>query len=303
MTGGNPVEIRFLNLRPDQLEPYVSGLRALEYDIEYPIADGADSFRIDHGPLYHPFFSTMGEAQIVVGLDGDRVVATMAGVLREGLLCGRTTHVMYGADMKVAKSHRGQGIPRKMLMFALGKLLREPRGTSWRYAYVAAMRGAKGDVMRTVSGLHPAKLAHPAAELVIYFVQPEKLAALDLSGPPTPPRVDELIDLSSWPSSPMISTAGRKDLRLRSTDGAPWPLVHLPYAPSRPSWARYLRECGASLDPRSIACFGLDVRLRDHVSFLAKSGITPGAVCTVYALSLTPRTRGARFLHLSTAEI
>jgi GNAT superfamily N-acetyltransferase len=295
--------IRFLNLRPSQLEPYVDGLRALEHDIEYPIADGADSFRIDHGPLYHPFFSGMGEAQIVVGLDGDRVVATMAGVLREGLLCGRTTPVMYGADMKVAKSHRGRGIPRKMLMFALGKLLREPRGTSWRYAYVAAMRGAKGDVMRTVRGVHPAQLAHPAAELMIYFVAPEKLAALDPSGAPTPPRVDELIDLSPWPASPTISTAGRKDLRLRSTGGAPWPLVHLPFAPSRPSWARTLRECGTALSSEQIACFGLDVRLRDHTEFLARNGITPGAVCTVYALSLTPRTRGARFLHLSTAEI
>ncbi|MGZ3421083.1 MAG: GNAT family N-acetyltransferase [Polyangiales bacterium] len=297
------MSLRFENLRPDQLAPYVDGLRALEHDIEYPIADGADSFRIDHGPLYHPFFSSMGECQVIVALDGDRVIGTIAGVLREGLLRGRTTNVMYGADMKVAKSHRGQGVPRKMLFYALRKLVTEPRGTSWRYSYVAAMRGAKGDVMRTVSGVHPAKLAHPAAELMIYFTPPEQLAALDLAGAPTPPAIEEGIDLSPWPSSPMVSTAGRKDLRLRSTGGAPWPLVHLPYGPSRPSWASYLKECGNTLKSPSIACFGLDVRLREHAAFLANNGVEPGAVCTVYALSLTPRTRGARWLHLSTAEI
>jgi hypothetical protein len=302
------MSLRFLNLRPEQLAPYVDGLRALEHDIEYPIADGADSFRIDHGPLYHPFFSSMGEAQVIVGLDGHRVVATITGILRDGLLGGRTTKVMYGADMKVAKSHRGRGVPRKMLFFALRRLLSEPRGTSWRYAYVAAMRGAKGDVMRTVSGVHPARLAHPAAELMIYFVPPEKLARLDLAGAPAPPSLHEGIDLSPWPSSPLLSTAGRKDLRLRSTGGEPWPLVHLPYGPARPSWASYLKECGNSLNSPSeragaIACFGLDVRLHAHAEWLASNGVTPGAVCTVYALSLTPRTRGARWLHLSTAEI
>jgi len=305
--------IRFLDVQSEAIGPYVEQLRDLERAIEYPIADGADAFRIDHGELYHPFFSTLGEAHFILALDGERVVGTVAGVLREGHLRGRSTKVFYGADLKVAPSHRGRRLPQRMAAFGLRKMFRTPRGLSWRYAYVAAMRGEKGDVMRTVRGVHVGHLGRRATELLVFFVEPERLAAVDRRGAPGPLSLETGIDLSPPPPSHLIeapglmSTAGRKDLRLRST-GAPWPLVHLPYSPARalPSWDAYLAACGEAMFARGLsgpACFAIDVRLREHLSWLASNGIEPNAVCTIYALSLTPRTRGARWLHLSTSEI
>jgi len=310
--------LRFVHARADELGPYVAGLRALEADIEYPIADGADRFRIDHGERYHPFFSEMGEAHFIVALDGERVVGTVAGVLRPACIRGRITRALYAADMKVAASHRGGGVSRKMLMFATRKMIGERGGLSWRYAYVAAMRGERGDVTRTVRGVHPGKLARAAARLALFFPSPEQLAALDIAGAPPPLHLADGIDLSIGVENdrtapprdePLVtSTAGKKDLRLRSTGGAPWPLVHLPIAPARatPSWAAYLRDGGRAMIARGMAgpaCFAVDERLVEHVGWLGRNGIGAGAVCTVYALSLTPRARGAAWIHLATSEI
>ncbi len=309
------MSVRFLLLRPEELSPWTEGLRALERDIEYPIADGGDGFRIDHGERYHPFFSEMGRSsRFLLAVDGERVVGTVVGVLRDATLRGRTVRSVYGADMKIARDYRGAELSRKMMLFGLARFLMLPEGRSWRFGYVAAMRGAKGDVMRSVHGLHPGRLVHAAARLNVYFAPPERLAALDVRSAPPAPRLEDGLDLS--PSPPpshveppgLVSTAGRKELRLRSTGGAPWPLLHLPYGPARalPSWPHYLRASGKAIGARGLAgpaCFAVDQRLDAHVKWLARHGIEPGAICTVYALPLTMRSRGASWLHLATSEI
>jgi len=216
------MSIRFINLLADEIGPYVDALRALERDIHYPIDDGRDTFTIDHGPEYHPFFSQMGRAGFVLALDGDRVVGSLAGVSKRADVRGRATPSIYMADMKLARAYRGRGIIQRMFLWALGLIPREPDLRSWRYAYIAAMRGERGDVTRSVRGLHLGKLARPAARLAVYFVDPQKLAALAIDGAPEPPREEDGIDLSPAPiGAPLaVSTAGRKDLRLKST-GAP----------------------------------------------------------------------------------
>ena len=305
--------VRFVHAPAHELAPYVDQLRALEREIPYPIADGQDEFRIDHGDAYHPFFSDMGEAHFILALDGDRAVGTVAGVLREAVLRGHRTKVLYAADMKVARTHRGGNLARRMLLFAARKMAVQPRGLSWRLAYVAAMRGAKGDVTRTVRGLHLGQLARPLAVLSLFFTPPEQLAALDLTDAPPPARIEDGLDLSPLdeartPTDPLlVTTAGKKDLRLRSTS-APWPLVHLVRGPATtsPSWPAYLKACGAAMVARGLqgpACFAIDQRLRGHVDWLARRGVEPGASCTVYALSLTRRARGASWVHLATSEI
>ena len=307
------MSVRFVHARAHELSPYVEQLRALEREIPYPIADGEDEFRIDHGDTYHPFFSDMGEAHFILALDGDRAVGTVAGVLREAVLRGHRTKLLYAADMKVARTHRGGNLARRMLLFAARKMVLQPGGLSWRLAYVAAMRGAKGDVTRTVRGLHLGQLARPLAVLSLYFTPPAQLAGLDLETAPASPRLADGLDLSPLddarpsPEPGFVTTAGKKDLRLRST-GAPWPLVHLVAGPAttRPSWPAHLRACGEALGARGLpgpACFALDRRLTAHVDWLARHDIQPGAACTVYALSLTRRTVGASWVHLATSEI
>jgi len=309
------VKPRFLFLRAHEIGPYVEGLRAIERATEYPIADGADAFTIDHGPQYTQFFTTLGhDVRFVIALDGetDRVLGGVAGIARNVRIGARMVPAVYGADWKLAPEVRGQGFGSAMMKWSFGLLYREPDLLTWRLGYVAAMRGKKGDVMRATRGVHPARLAGKVARLAVYFVAPGQLAALTLASAPPPPDVDRGIDLSFVATGEveepgLCSTAGRKDLCLKST-GQPWPLVHLPLGPAhwRPTWGHYLRACGAALQSRSpsaVACFGVDERLQSHTTWLSSQGIERGAACTVYALDLTLRARRAPWLHLATSEI
>jgi hypothetical protein len=270
-------------------------------------------FTIDHGPAYHPFFSALGQdPRFLVALDGDRVVGGVAGMYRGIRIRGRAVKAVYGSDWKMAPEYRGLGVARQMITWGMTHALRDPAMRAWRYAYVAAMRGAHGDVMRAAKGLHPGKLGRAAATLAVYFVEPSRLAGLSLDGTPATPDPEAGVDLSFAPTGRvedpgLVSTAGLKDLRLKST-GQPWPLVHLPFGPSRwlPTWGAYLRACGerlVSAHPTSIACFAIDQRLSAHISWLGSKGVEPGAACTVYALDLTLRARRAGWLHLATSEI
>lgn len=292
------------------LGPYVAELRQLEADITYPIADGADRFRIDHGPDYTPFFTQLGEAHFVLALDRGKAIGAAAGVLRQASREGRNVNSVYICDLKVAPAYRGRGVARDMFLFALA-LLRKPQLRGWRLAYGAAMRGAHGDVMRSARGLHPARLGHALGRLHIYFQPPARLATLRTHRLPQlrPELLAAGLDLS--PQARHLApeghttTAGRKDLRLIST-GQPWPLWHLPWNPAQSdsSWPEYLQRCGAALHDRpGLACFSLDERLTELAHHLAEQGILPGATCTVYGLALHPLAWRAPWLHLSTAEI
>ena len=305
--------VRFLFLPAAEIGPYVEGLRAIERATEYPISDGADAFTIDHGQDYTRFFTTLGsDARFVLALEGNRVVGGVAGIARNVRILGRMVPALYGADWKVASEWRGKRVSRQMMSWAFSLMVRQLGLVTWRYGYVAAMRGKRGDVMRATRGVHPARLTGRAATLAVYFAPPHKLAALPLGSAPTPPDPTVGIDLSFVTTGlleppGLVSTAGRKDLRLRST-GKPWPLVHLPLGPThwQPSWGHYLQGCGqalASLQPDSIACFAVDERLATHIDWLSSQGIERGASCTVYALDMTLRARRAAWLHLATSEI
>ncbi len=288
------------------LAPFVEDLRALERDVSYPIDDGRDRFVLSHGEAYHPFFSSMGEAHFVVALEKGRVVGCIAAVRKPVRAADGAVDGVYLGDLKVAKAWRGQGVPARMLFFALGVWARSPRRLSWRFAFGAAMRGERGDVMNAAKGVTPMKLGAPFALLNVYFVEPRKLAALSVEGaPPTPTSAG--LDLSPSVDADVLSTLGKKDFVLQSTK-QPWPLVHLPRGPAGwgHSHADFLRRGGQQLVEQGAqgpACFALDRRLSNEHDFLRTRGLEPGAVATVYAFSTTGRTRGAAWVHLATSDI
>jgi len=293
------------------LRPYLAQLRELEGSIPYPIGDGADSFTIDHGEDYTRFFTGLGDPRFLIAVDRGELCGIVCGILRRSVQRGRSYASVYGSDLKLAKRVRGTGLWKKMLWKGFFLAMQPSFLLQWRIGYVAAMRGDKGDVMRTARGLHAARLAHPAASLAIYFVEPERLARLDLGGAPPPPRPAGLdfspdAGVGATPAG-VISTAGRKDLRLRST-GEPWPLQHLPLGPAAwsPTHGAYLRAAGASLlasGQPGPCCFSLDQRLADHVGWLASRGITSGATCNVYTFRLPIGPRPDPWVHLATSEI
>ena len=293
----------------DGLQPYLDDLRQLESEIRYPIGDGNDFFTIDHGERYDAFFASLGAPMFMIAVDGERLVGVFAGIERTARADGATVKTIYGADFKLAASVRGTGLSRRMIWKGFLTGMNPAFLRRWRVAYVTAMRGAHGDVMRSVRGFHVAKLARPGARLAVYFVEPQRLAALRVEGAPPPPPSSGM-DLSPDPAHRppgLASTAGTKDLRLHST-GAPWPLVHLPLGRSAwlPTHAAYLRRAGEAIVAEGLpgpACFAVDDRLDDHVAWLTAQGITPGAVCTVYTFGLPGAPKPAPWVHLATSEI
>lgn len=284
--------------------PYVPSLRSLERDIHYPLDDGREHFFIDHGEAYHPFFSGMGHARFLLALDGDEVAGSIAGVVKQARVGSRTVNALYLCDLKVRASHRGRGLGRRLFRHGLKAILTTEELRSCRLIYGAAMRGARGDVMRSARGTHLLRLARSHAELAVYFAQPSMLQMLDVTGCPANPPADGM-DLGTDSVSLGVSTAGRKDLRLVST-GKPWPLVHLPASPAHwgTSLAHHLRRCGEELaGSDALACFALDVRLVRHIDWLAMRGLSTGTRCAVYALMLAWPRRAVPWVHVPTSEI
>jgi GNAT superfamily N-acetyltransferase len=293
------VKPRVIAVGASGLGPHVAGLRELERDLRYPLA--ADSFVIDHGREYHPFFSGLGDARFVVARERSRVVGSLAVVARDALSSGRRVRTLYFADYKIAPEHRGTGLGRRLAARATWEVL----GRGWfqaGYAYLAAMQGARGDVTRTARGATALRLFRPLAVLDLYFESRARLAALPEGGPPPPASPG--LDLSPGVGRAPVVTTGRKDFVLAST-GRPWPLVHLPASPARwrPSLGAYLRQQSSSLGHDAVACFAVDRRLREHRGWLVSSGLVAGATCTVHAVSLPPWREAPPWVHLATSEI
>jgi hypothetical protein len=303
--------VRFVVLRPDTLGPYVERLRQLERSILYPLADGADHFFIDHGPEYHPFFSSMGDAYFLLALRGDELLGSVTGVARAIRRGARSLDALYICDLKLAEHARGTGLSRRLLLQGLTHLFRIPALRRTRFLYGAAMRGAKGDVMRTARGWNPLRMGRPASRLALYFVPPSRLAALDARGGPRLPAGEGLL-LGPAPGRRLegagwCTTAESKDLQRLSTRSA-WPLVHLAAPPDAwtHGWAEYLRACGGELVARggeALACFGIDERLAGHIDWLRGAGVGPDSVCTVYSLDLSFPLEGPAWVHLPSSEI
>lgn len=298
--------IRFLVVDAAGIAPFIPSLRALERTVRYPLADGADEFFIDHGAAYHPFFTGMGAARFLLALRGDDVVGAITGVVKPVRLAGAPVPALYLCGLKVDAAMRGQGTGRSLFLRGLATILLTPELRQCRIIYGAGMRGSRGDVMNTARGWHPLRMASAQSVSSLFFVEPQRLAALPASGAPGLPHG---AGLSLGAASPpdVVSTHGTKDLRLMSS-GKPWPLVHLPAPPEQwgGSLAAYLVRCATGLvatAPSSLACFSLDVRLQEHHTWLARHGIAPGAHCTVYALNLIRRAPEVSWVHLPTSEI
>ncbi|WP_426754428.1 GNAT family N-acetyltransferase [Myxococcus sp. Y35] len=304
-------DVRFVVARPDTLGPYVERLRLLEQGILYPLGDGADHFFIDHGPAYHPFFSSMGEAYFLLALRGDELLGSVTGVARPVAHGTRTVDALYICDLKLARHVRGTGLSTRLLLEGLKQLFLIPPLRRTRFLYGAAMRGSRGDVMHTARGWNPLRMGRPASRLALYFVPPSRLATLEMRGAPPRPQGHGLC-LGPAPGRPLegagwCTTAGSKDLQLRST-GCPWPLVHLAAPPEHwtHGWGAYLRTCGEALTARgeaALACFSIDERLEDHVRWLREAGVAPDSVCTVYSLDLSFPVHRPAWVHLPSSEI
>lgn len=188
----------------------------LERIATYPL--GEDTFQIDHGADYFAFFERLGELKYMAMLDGERVAAVGAGVLRRvPLRLGEApTRVWYLCDAKVHPEYRGRHLPLTMLArgdFPLN-YARAPRG------YGISMNPGDGSPNRVVRLVRHFRWApfELGPELGIYGVDAPTLADLT-------PLIEQFRGHIG-----LLSLGGVKDLVLGST-GQPMPLVHVTWDP------------------------------------------------------------------------
>ena len=295
-----------LHLTPSQLAPWAPKLAALEREVPYPVDICSERFVLRHGPQYHEFFSSMGDAHFLLAVHGDELIGCIVAVLKPVRTPGGDVPAVYFGDLKVADAWRGRLVPARLMFTAVSEWARSPRRHAWRFAFGAAMRSAKGDVMRAARGPSLLRLGAPFATFDVYHVAPERLTALDTSVAPST-QTGAGVDLSPSVTQDVVSTCGSKDFVHEST-GRRWPLVHLPTGPTAwgASHADYLVRSAKHLvasDEPGPACFALDRRLVAEREFLARRDISASATYTVYAFSTSHRTRRAAWAHLATCEI
>ncbi len=109
-------------LHDKEWKTFHSRIADLEKGTSYPL--GEDRFEIDHGEDYFAFFTRLGQLRYYVVLDGDRVVAVAAAVLRAvpPAVDKKPKPVWYLCDLKVHPEYRGRYLPVSIFRYAFPKL-------------------------------------------------------------------------------------------------------------------------------------------------------------------------------------
>ena len=200
------IEIKALERK--DWESYSQRLQAFENVAEYPYGD--DFFKLDHGANYFAFFERLGEPLFHVALDGDRIAACAAGVLRRFQIDGEEVKAWYLCDLKVDKAYALQKLPAKLFRKKLfSNYLKCGRG------YAVSMNPAKGKnrVVKLIERFRWIPIRY-AGKLNFYsFNQGD---AADLHN-----ELESKLGRISY-----LSLKGRKDLIMKST-GTRLPLFHI----------------------------------------------------------------------------
>lgn len=209
---------RSLNIRElhtEEWKVFQSRIADLEKGTSYPL--GEDRFEIDHGEDYFAFFTRLGQLHYYVVLDGDRVVAVAAAILRSVPSANRQKPktVWYLCDLKVHPEYRGRYLPVSIFVHAFPKLY-----PLTAHAYAISMDADRERPNRVALMLKRFPLAPMsiATKLGIISLDAKQMQEVE-------PVLREHFGCVSY-----LSLAEKKDIILQSTR-APMPLLHVQFGP------------------------------------------------------------------------
>lgn len=240
-------------LKREDWKRFGAELQKLESVAEYPYGD--DFFRLNHGADYFAFFERIGEPLFHVALDGNRVVACAAGILRTLKVENKIIKAWYLCDLKVHPDFRGRQITSKLFKKNLFRnYFKCSRG------YAISMNPASGEnrVVKLLKRLPRIPISY-AGQLNFYsFNQFQAISVQkDLES--------ELGKVS------YLSLAGKKDLIMKSTNRR-LPLFHIQHDAMAAEGAESLSEEGTYM----ICGFEnsrLDILLKNKFSVAATASI------------------------------
>ncbi|OQW52136.1 MAG: hypothetical protein A4S09_08995 [Proteobacteria bacterium SG_bin7] len=200
-----------LRLSIDNWNIFKNDIEAIERSSIYPL--GNDFFKIDHGKNYFSFFERLGEVYYYGWIENGKIVAVMAGVLRNLPLDGKNKKSWYFCDLKIHPEYRGFHIPVKIGKSLFPRYLRNPRG------YAISMNSIDGTnrMVKIASHLRWLNFV-PRAKLLIWSLSFDEVIELK-----------PLIEKYRGPIS-FLSLEGVKDIIIQST-GKPIDLLHFQFGP------------------------------------------------------------------------
>ena len=209
------VSIRVCEVRHRERREFAERIALLERGVTYPLGD--DAFELDHGTDYFAFFDRLGELTYLAALDGERVVAVVAAILRRvpDVPGAGEKRAWYLCDLKVHADYRRRRIPWRIFSHAM--LHQYPRCGR---VYGISM-DAPGSSENPVASLASRMKLIPVSVATTLYIY--SLSASEME------RTSAVLEVSRGPLT-FLSLRGKKDLIMRSSH-RPMPLLHVQFGP------------------------------------------------------------------------